>query len=668
MRPVLGLELTATPYVRSGNKQIPFKNVVYEYSLSKAIEDGYTRTPYAVTRSDIDFYNFGDDQLDQLMITDGITCHETIRKRLELYARNHPEYRLIKPFMMIVCKDTAHAEKVRSFIQSDAFRGGNYRNKVIVVHSAQRGEEKEANIRLLLDVERYENPVEIVIHVNMLKEGWDVNNLYTIVPLRTAASKIMREQMVGRGLRLPYGKRVGEKAIDSVMLTAHDKFHEILEEAQKGDSIFKVGNIIKAEELPKEEMTETQLSIELDLDGELKKAYEKTRLVRTEETDKLIRDTNLRIRQKVIEEIQKGAGQPVEKDRLRHIASSIQAELEEDKDLGRIYRENEMPLTAWMLEQAENIKDMVEGNFIPIPRIRIINKGEEEYFFADFDMDLSMFQHVPIENDLLIQNLEDMTDKERIQGDVIHFEGYNPKGVLVRLLRDKAEIDYEKCKNLLFKLITQVYDYYVAQYGEEQAMNIVMMYKKDIANKIYQQMLKHFSYRNGFLEEEVIGVRNYNLKQYYGYEEEKNLFDNYKGNIKSILFTGIKRGVFSEAKFDSEPELFFARVAETDPDIVRWLRPARQEFDITYNRGQRYVPDFVVETETVIYLVEVKEEKQMKDADVIAKKERGIQYCNAASDWGRVNGQKAWRYLFIPSKEVKSNSSFHNLAKRFGAY
>lgn len=69
-------------------------------------------------------------------------------------------------------------------------------------------------------MEQADNPVEIVIHVNILKEGWDVNNLYTIVPLRTAASKILREQMVGRGLRLPYGKRTGDKAVDAVMLTA----------------------------------------------------------------------------------------------------------------------------------------------------------------------------------------------------------------------------------------------------------------------------------------------------------------------------------------------------------------------------------------------------------------------------------------------------------------
>ena len=665
LRPVLGLELTATPYVRSGAKQTPFKNVVYEYPLSKAIEDGYTRTPYAVTRSDIDFYNFGDEQLDQMMITDGIICHEAIRRRLELYARNHPQCSPVKPFMMIVCKDTAHAEEVRSFIQSDAFRGGNYRNKVIVVHSGQKGEEKEANIRLLLDVERYDNPVEIVIHVNMLKEGWDVNNLYTIVPLRTAASKIMREQMVGRGLRLPYGQRTGDKAVDGVMLTAHDKFHEIIEEAQKGNSIFKAGNVIKVEDVTEEEMAEAQLSFELDLDGELQRAYEKTKIARSEKTDRLIKDANSRIRRRVIDEVQKEAGKPIERSRLHQIVGSIKTELEEDKDLGQIYRENEMPLMAWMLEQTENIRNMVEKNFIPIPRIRVTDRGEEEYFFVDFDMDLRPFRHVPVENDLLIQNLEDMTDKERVHGGTIYFEGYNPKGVLVKLLREKAEIDYEKCSRLLFKLITQVYDHYVSQYGEEAAMNIVMMYKKDIADKIYQQMLNHFSCRNGFLEEEVIGIRNYNLKQYYGYEQKKNLYESFEGNIKSVLFTGIKRGVFSETKFDSEPELFFARVIESDPDVIRWLRPARQEFDITYNRGQRYVPDFVVETEKVIYLVEVKDEKRMEDADVIAKKERGLQYCKAASDWGSVNGYKEWRYLFIPSKEVKINSSFRNLSERF---
>ena len=46
--------------------------------------------------------------------------------------------------------------------------------------------------------------------MNKLKEGWDVTNLYTIVPLRASASDILTEQTLGRGLRLPYGKRTGD--------------------------------------------------------------------------------------------------------------------------------------------------------------------------------------------------------------------------------------------------------------------------------------------------------------------------------------------------------------------------------------------------------------------------------------------------------------------------
>lgn len=288
LHPLLGLELTATPLVTQGSKQIPFKNVVYEYPLSKAIEDGYTRTPYAVTRSDIDFYNFGDEQLDKMMLLDGIACHENTKRKLEVYAANHGK-RLVKPFMLVVCKDTDHAAWVEKFVKSDEFRGGAYRNKTIIVHSKQKGSETEANTRLLLDVENPENPVEIVIHVNMLKEGWDVNNLYTIVPLRTAASKILREQMVGRGLRLPYGERTGDKDVDAVMLTAHDKFNDILAEAQKGDSIFKAGNIIKAEEIVPEQVAYTQLAIEIEPETNLQNAYEHTRLQKTAATDALLK-------------------------------------------------------------------------------------------------------------------------------------------------------------------------------------------------------------------------------------------------------------------------------------------------------------------------------------------------------------------------------------------
>ena len=137
LNPIIGLELTATPLFTKGSKQIPFKNVVYEYPLSRAIEDGYTRTPFAVTRSDIDFFNFGDEELDKMMLIDGITCHENTKNRLKFYANNHNK-KIIKPFMLVVCKDTEHAKWIYNFICSNNFREGKYKNKTILIHSKQK--------------------------------------------------------------------------------------------------------------------------------------------------------------------------------------------------------------------------------------------------------------------------------------------------------------------------------------------------------------------------------------------------------------------------------------------------------------------------------------------------------------------------------------------------
>lgn len=564
---------------------------------------------------------------------------------------------------------TTHATWVKSYICSEEFREGAYRDKTIVVHSKQKGAESDFNTRLLLDVEKPDNPVEIVIHVNMLKEGWDVNNLYTIVPLRTAASKILREQMVGRGLRLPYGERTGDKDVDAVMLTAHDKFADIIAEAQKGDSIFKAGNVIKAEEIVPEQVTYTQLTIEVEADKALETAYQQTGIQKTDTADALLQKATELITEAVTAHIQTSPEHTVTPAQVQQIVAEVSEKVSEDRDLGDVFRENEMPIAAWMLHQTTETHRAAQAKFIPIPRIKVTDAGVEEYVFVDFDLDMSEFTHAPIKNELLIQNLEDMQDRRRIKGDAIDFEGYNPKKVILEQLRAKPEIDYEKCSDLLFKLITQLCDHYVVRYGINGMQNIVMMHKRDIGNKIYKQMMQHFYCENGFLQEEVVGTRNYNLQQSYHYKVEVGLFDDFTEDIRSVLFTGIKRGVFSTAKFDSKDgELTLARVLETDDDVQNWLRPHPKEFNITYNHGRNYEPDFVVETESTIYLVEVKGEDKLNDPDVIAKKKRGIQYCEVASRWGKANGYKEWRYLFIPSKQVMPNSSFMILAKRFQEY
>ena len=669
LKPILGLELTATPLVRIKSKQVPFKNVVYEYPLSKAIEDGYTRTPYAVTRSNINFFNFGDEQLDKMMLQDGILCHENIKDKLVQYAKSN-NVKTIKPFMLVVCKDTEHANFVEKYIKSNEFRDGKYKYKTITVHSKASGSETEANMKLLLEVERNDNPIEIVIHVNMLKEGWDVNNLYTIVPLRTATSKILREQMVGRGLRLPYGSKTGVKEVDSVMLTAHDKFHEILEEAQRGDSIFKAGNVIKAEELETESIEYTQLALELEDNKDfIEDVYEKTKIDKNYENNELIKELAYALKEEVTEYIYKSPDNNDISDKKQEIVYNVSKKLQENEDIGKTFKKNECPLSAWMLDEVENIHRNAVEKFIPIPLIRITDNGVEEYRFADFDLDLSKFRQVPINAEILIQNLEDMSDQEKIIGKHIDFEGYEPKKALVELLREKSEIDYNRCSELLFKLISQVCNHYEENFGENGMKNIIMMYKREISNSIYEQMMQNFYYENGFVKEEVMDSREYNIRTSYNRTIRKNLYENFKDekeNIKSILFDGIKRGVFESAKFDSKPELILARVLEREKDFVQnWLRPDPAEFNITYNRTHKYQPDFVVETENTIYLVEVKGEDKINQADVIAKKNRAIKYCQVVSEWSKANGYKEWKHVFIPSKQIQESSSFKQLATQF---
>src|SRR4051794_32033811 len=128
-------------------------------------------------------------------------------------------------------------------MQSEQFFDGRYKDKVIQVDSSRTGTEEDAMVQRLLSVESPDEPTEIVVHVNMLKEGWDVTNLYTIVPLRAANARILIEQSIGRGLRLPYGKRTGVTTVDRLNIVAHDKFQEIIDEANKPGSAIRLQEV-----------------------------------------------------------------------------------------------------------------------------------------------------------------------------------------------------------------------------------------------------------------------------------------------------------------------------------------------------------------------------------------------------------------------------------------
>jgi type III restriction enzyme len=243
LRPVLGLELTATPFVETTRGPVDFKNVLYDYPLGKALADGFIKEPAVVTQWNFDASQFTPAQLEEIKLQDGIRLHENTKVELETCARQTGQP-IVKPFMLLIARDTAHASQLLQLIQSDQFFERRYKDKVNQVDSSRTGAEEDAMVQRLLVVESYAEPTEIVIHGNMLKEGWDVTNLYTIVPLRAAHARILIEQSIGRGLRLPYGRRPSVAAVDRLSIVAHDKFQEIIDEANRPDSPIRLQQVI----------------------------------------------------------------------------------------------------------------------------------------------------------------------------------------------------------------------------------------------------------------------------------------------------------------------------------------------------------------------------------------------------------------------------------------
>jgi type III restriction enzyme len=339
--------------------------------------------------------------------------------------------------------------------------------------------------------------------------------------------------------------------------------------------------------------------------------------------------------------------------------------------LGERFRDN---------TDAQRLIDVMVQNYYPelvkkyvdeqmfIPQIKTEIRGEERYIIEDFDLDFTDLIFVPVENDVIIKNLLDQKEQTIIiKGDTIDFESFIPEKKLIEGIREINVIDYEKCPKIIQKIVTQFLHLYRAKYSEEEVRSICFVDFMSIIGQFEKQLMKHLAISYDDIFDSVVGVQSVLYGDILDTTEKiKNLYE-VPGttNIKSIVYDGAKKAVKIPFKFDSDPERIFAIVCENSPEVIQWLRPAVKQFNITYNRGKQYRPDFVVETCNTYYLVEVKRRDEMDNADVLAKKERAIKYCQVASDYNRANDRKPFVYLFIPHDEIAYTSSFNHLKDRF---
>lgn len=670
LKPVLGLELTATPFVESTRGPIPFKNVIYDYSLARAMADGFVKEPAVVTQKNFNPSQFATAELEKIKLEDGVRVHETTKVELETYARQ-TEQRTVKPFMLIIARDTTHAGQLMQLIQSAQFFGGRYKDKVIQVDSSKTGAEEDEMVQRLLTVESQDEPTEIVIHVNMLKEGWDVTNLYTIVPLRAANARTLIEQSIGRGLRLPYGRRTGVTTVDRLNIIAHDRFQEIVDEANKPGSAIRLTQVMldPATDLQKTRTVVAKSKIAEELHGaSLTGALEGS----VQAPAIFAREVERGIAQAAYKEIQKYENLPSSQDLLK---PEVQAKIVEEVKKIALPSQQGLPGMTTVLDIAAVVQktaQLVVQQTIDIPRILVVPKGDVTTGFHPFTLDCSSIRYQPVERDLLIQHLRTNHQETLSAGGPMQPE-QRLEDYVVRGLVDFDDISYDEHADLLYDLAGQLVTHLRSYLSEDDSKNVLIYHQKQLAAFVHAQMqAKQWEKTAGY--DVVVSKGFTDLKPSAYTARDGEPIQDFRSTVEDRvrigqkLFGGFQRSLYSIQKFDSDTERRLAVIL--DRDSQKWFRPASGQFQISYKQGvsqHDYQPDFVAETTECIYMLEPKAKNEITSPEVLAKKDAAVLWCNRATAHAQNNGGKPWKYVLIPHDVIAENMTLAGLVAQFSA-
>ena len=674
LKPVLGLELTATPFVERARGPEPFKNVIFDYPLGKAMADGFVKEPAVVTRKNFNPAGMSQDEIELLKLEDGIRLHEKTKVQLETYARE-TQREIVKPFLLVIARETTHAKKLLDLIESDQFFGGGYKGKAIQVDSSKTGAEEEEMIERLLKVEHSDEPTEIVIHVNMLKEGWDVTNLYTIVPLRAASAKTLVEQSIGRGLRLPYGKRTGVLSVDTLNIVAHDRFQEIVDEANRPDSVIHVREIIlTAEELGEKTVTvvsQPKIDYLLGLEDHPAQpsipGLERPAPVYMNPQEHQI----AQIARKVI---QRYENQPKKIPSLAYLSKpEIQAEIlqatKEQYTPPQMTLEGvvEQPDFALIVKKTINL---VQTQTINIPRISVVPTGTVETGYHPFTLKLDTLRFPEPAEEIWRQYLR-TGQQESITLGGGGIEEQRLEDNVVSGLVDFDDVSYDHHADLLYDLATQTVKHFQTYLSTDATRKVLRYHQREIARFIHAQMQEHFWEKPSGYETKVMAGFSELKPSAYTAAANQPLLDfrvppEDKSNMAKYLFGGFQHCLYQEEKFQSDPERRLAVILERE--AFKWFRPRKGQFQLFYKWGAEqpeYQPDFVAEGHDKVFMLEVKRADQMDDDEVKAKRDAGVKWCALASQYSMTSGEKPWEYALIPHDAIQDNMTIAGLVAHF---
>lgn len=628
LKPILGLEFTATPKPTN-------KNIIYSYGLEKGAGK-YLKIPVVMGRTNTAGYSAED--IEEMKIHDGLRLHEKRKQSIRQYSsENNLPY--VKPIVLIACKDTNHAKKIKNLIDNSDFEQGKYKNKVIEIHSNMTGEESEENIYKLLSIENASNPIEIVLHVYKLKEGWDVNNLFTIIPLNAAKSDILAMQTIGRGLRLPYWHITNNEEIDTLDIVAHDHYRELIDDI-KNNPIFKHKNLDEQEDIKtksvdvESRMNDSQLSFFEALTSTLE-----------------IKSFSSLNNEKTLEDYWKAYSEqfyPARKNKStdnKNQMSLFETEMINDEINKSIKSEKIKKVEKHFKDKLRSFANVA----ISVPMISIQSSSEKKYKkftprvnVQSFELEKSKIERYDIINNKFLENV-----------DAYALEVSDPINLLACAIFDRmTDISAEESVDYILDIVRS----YLSQISgtDDEKKAIIRRYATIITNDIIQQI-------NQNAEVKVKEVYNKQKSLLVFKKFTKTIKEDGKVNFKTeiqdktkiskYLYTGYKKSYYEENAFDSDSERKFAVVLEEDSNVIKWIRPPLNQMGIFWQAGSQYNPDFLVETKDKKYMVEVKAANEVLNPEVQAKAKEGIKWCKYATELDP--DKKEWIYCLIKDTSIQ---------------
>jgi type III restriction enzyme len=603
--------LTATPHEKTPQEQIIFK-----YSLAAAIADKFVKIPVIVARHD------GQSDV-RTQLTDGLKLLHNKKINADKYAHDHGTVP-VNPVMLVVCPTINDATEAAEILVEPGMI--THQDGVLLI----TGQSSDQALALLDEVEQPSSPVRAIVSVDKLKEGWDVKNIYVICALRALESKALTEQILGRGLRLPYGTRTNNKMLDTVDIVSHRKFRDLLKNKDLLLEIIQVqepGAPQKIAEVP----LQTTLPV-ADLVPAISEGSSSIEMGNVIDQAKFGGAESFPLSGSSINDwMQQGIEASTEPVKLLKPLEGAPS-IEYPKQIVSI-KESKFTLS----EITDAAMTTVGNAFVQNTAVKLDRIALEAHRNAS---GVVRIEQKTYQSETAVQQNLSLNDlRENITAMVMKLE-----------IVEQTQNTFNATKRLVKAFLTGA------------GVKETDVWTKDRCERaveaIRQRINGAFEARPSERETKIETVIWPPAVQPWPTGEvvdQSTLIVNKKMGVKGKVLTGWQHSILPAVCLDARStEYEIARILDNAfPTIQWWARiPANNELSIPYSKSSRYNPDFIaIGNDGTNWVIEGKADDDAHDSDVLAKK-------TAAENWARQvrddDFHGVWRYLFATETNIKN--------------